>query len=172
MADQPLLLALDQGTSGSKAAVFNSDGLLIASASSPVGIEYPADGWVQQDPLAIWTSQRDAMAELERKLSDEQRRAVVSCGISNQRETTVLWRRSSGKPCGPALVWQDGRTTDICTRWKREGLEREWCHRTGLLLDPYFSASKITWMLEHHPEAKQAAREDDLCFGTVESWLI
>ena len=172
MADQPLLLALDQGTSSSRAALFNNSGELVASASSQVGIEYPADGWVQQDPLAIWASQRQAMAALEAQLSEAQRRAVVSCGISNQRETTVLWRRSSGKPCGPALVWQDGRTTEICSRWKREGLEAEWRHRTGLLLDPYFSASKITWMLEHHPEASQAARDDDLCFGTVESWLV
>ena len=172
MAEQPLLLALDQGTSGSRAAVFNISGELISTASAPVPIQYPADGWVEQDPMAIWTSQRQALIDLHRNLSEEQRLAVVACGITNQRETTVLWRRSSGTPCGPALVWQDGRTASICTDWKQQGLEQEWRRRTGLLLDPYFSASKIRWMLEHHEEAAAAAAADDLCFGTVDSWLL
>ena len=172
MADQPLLLALDQGTSSSRAAIFNSRGDLVASASAPLPIQYPADGWVEQNPMDIWESQRQALIDLHGGLSEEQRRAVVTCGITNQRETTVLWRRSSGAPCGPALVWQDSRTTEICQRWKQQGLEQDWCHRTGLLLDPYFSASKISWMLEHHEEASTAAANADLCFGTVESWLL
>ena len=172
MADQPLLLALDQGTSSSRAALFTASGTLVASASAPLPIHYPADGWVEQDPQAIWDSQRQALIDLHNALSDEQRQAVVSCGITNQRETTVLWRRSSGAPCGPALVWQDGRTADLCRQWKQEGLEQEWCHRTGLLLDPYFSASKVRWMLTHHEDAAAAAAAGDLCFGTVESWLL
>ena len=172
MADQPLLLALDQGTSSSRAALFTASGTLVASASSPLPIHYPADGWVEQDPQAIWDSQRQALIDLHNALGDEQRQAVVSCGITNQRETTVLWRRSSGAPCGPALVWQDGRTADLCRQWKQEGLEQEWCHRTGLLLDPYFSASKVRWMLTHHEDAAAAAAAGDLCFGTVESWLL
>ena len=172
MADQPLLLALDQGTSSSRAALFTASGTLVASASSPLPIHYPADGWVEQDPQAIWDSQRQALIDLHNALSDKQRQAVVSCGITNQRETTVLWRRSSGAPCGPALVWQDGRTADLCRLWKQEGLEQEWCHRTGLLLDPYFSASKVRWMLTHHEDAAAAAAAGDLCFGTVESWLL
>ncbi len=172
MADQPLLLALDQGTSSSRAALFTASGTLVASASSPLPIHYPADGWVEQDPQAIWDSQRQALIDLHNALSDEQRQAVVSCGITNQRETTVLWRRSSGAPCGPALVWQDGRTADLCRQWKQEGLEQEWCHRTGLLLDPYFSASKVRWMRTHHEDAAAAAAAGDLCFGTVESWLL
>ena len=172
MAHQPLLLALDQGTSSSRAAVFNPAGLLIASFSAPLKIEYPADGWVQQNPMNIWTSQQAAMAGLEKELTPEQRDAVLACGITNQRETTVLWRRSNGQPCGPALVWQDGRTADICSKWKSDGLEAEWTHRTGLLLDPYFSASKIRWLLLHEPEATQALANNDLCFGTVESWLL
>jgi len=172
MADQPLLLALDQGTSSSRAALFTASGALVASASTPLPIHYPADGWVEQDPQAIWDSQRQALIDLHNALSDEQRQAVVSCGITNQRETTVLWRRSSGAPCGPALVWQDGRTADLCRQWKQEGLEQEWCHRTGLLLDPYFSASKVRWMLTHHEDAAAAAAAGDLCFGTVESWLL
>jgi len=172
MADQPLLLALDQGTSSSRAALFTASGTLVASASAPLPIQYPADGWVEQDPQAIWSSQHQALIDLHNALSEEQRQAVVSCGITNQRETTVLWRRSSGAPCGPALVWQDGRTADLCRRWKQEGLEQEWCHRTGLLLDPYFSASKVRWMLTHHEDAAAAAAAGDLCFGTVESWLL
>lgn len=172
MADQPLLLALDQGTSSSRAALFTASGTLVASASAPLPIHYPADGWVEQDPQAIWSSQHQALIDLHNALSEEQRLAVVSCGITNQRETTVLWRRSNGTPCGPALVWQDGRTADLCRRWKQEGLEQEWCHRTGLLLDPYFSASKVRWMLTHHEDAAAAAAAGDLCFGTVESWLL
>ena len=172
MADQPLLLALDQGTSSSRAAVFDVKGDLVASATAPLPIQYPADGWVEQHPSDIWNSQKTALQDLHQQLDQEQRQAVVSCGITNQRETTVLWRRSSGSPCGPALVWQDGRTADICHAWKAAGLETTWCQRTGLLLDPYFSASKIRWMLEHQPEAKAAAAQGDLCFGTVESWLL
>ena len=172
MADQPLLLALDQGTSSSRAAVFDRNGSLVASSSAPLPIDYPADGWVEQDPEAIWSSQLQALVQLHRQLDDRQRASVLSCGITNQRETTVLWRRSSGCPCGPALVWQDGRTADICRGWSEAGLGERWCQRTGLLLDPYFSASKIRWMLDHQPEAADAAAGNDLCFGTVESWLL
>ncbi len=172
MAAPPLLLALDQGTSSSRAALYDERGCAIASATAPLAIHYPADGWVEQDPMAIWESQRLAMSRLEQTLTPEQRNAVVACGITNQRETTVLWRRSDGQPCGPALVWQDGRTADVCDRWKQDGLEQEWTTRTGLLLDPYFSASKIQWLIQNETAASQAASQDDLCFGTVESWLL
>ena len=172
MAATPLLLALDQGTSSSRAALFDPEGQLVASASAPLEIHYPADGWVEQDPAAIWNSQRKAMADLEARLTPEQRQAVAACGITNQRETTVLWQRSDGTACGPALVWQDGRTADLCQHWKGQGLEPEWRRRTGLLLDPYFSASKIHWLLEHQSAAISAAGRGDLCFGTVESWLL
>lgn len=172
MATTALLLALDQGTSSSRAALFDPEGHLVASASAPLAIHYPADGWVEQDPEAIWDSQRQAMAALEERLTPEQRHAVCGCGITNQRETTVLWQRSTGTPCGPALVWQDGRTADLCQHWKDQGLEVPWRHRTGLLLDPYFSASKIHWLLQHLEAAQVAAQNDDLCFGTVESWLL
>ena len=109
MAAPPLLLALDQGTSGSRAALYDERGYPIASATAPLAIQYPADGWVEQD-ADIWGFQRLAMSRLEQSLSPEQRSAVVACGITNQRETTILWRRSDGQPCGPSLVWQDGRT--------------------------------------------------------------
>jgi glycerol kinase len=172
MAATPLLLALDQGTSSSRAVLFDPRGVPVASASAPLAISYPSDGWVEQNPSDIWESQRLAMERLEKSISQEQREAVVACGITNQRETTILWRRSDGKACGPALVWQDGRTTAICHQWKQEGLDQEWRARTGLLLDPYFSASKIRWLLLHEASASTAASQDDLCFGTVESWLL
>ncbi|QEY32093.1 glycerol kinase GlpK [Synechococcus sp. RSCCF101] len=169
---EPLILALDQGTSSSRAVLYTPSGRQVASASAPLPIRYPADGWVEQDAGAIWDSQRQAMRSLETQLDDAQRRAVAACGITNQRETTVLWSRRDGRALGPALVWQDGRTAAICRRWKEAGLEESWCHRTGLLLDPYFSASKITWLLEHEPEAAAAAGRGELCFGTVDSWLL
>jgi glycerol kinase len=172
MPATPLLLALDQGTSSSRAALFDQRGNPVASASAPLAISYPADGWVEQNPLEIWESQRLAMERLDKAISQEQRDAVVACGVTNQRETTILWRRSDGQPCGPALVWQDGRTTDICQQWKEDGLEQEWRARTGLLLDPYFSASKIRWLMLHETSAASAAASDDLCFGTVDSWLL
>ena len=172
MAATPLLLALDQGTSSSRAALFDPRGNPVASASAPLAISYPADGWVEQNPRDIWESQRLAMERLEQTISREQRDAVVACGMTNQRETTILWRRSTGQPCGPALVWQDGRTSDICQQWKDAGLEQEWHDRTGLLLDPYFSASKIRWLMLKESEAASAAGSDDLCFGTVDSWLL
>ena len=172
MAAPPLLLALDQGTSSSRAALFDADGRPVASASAPLEIHYPADGWVEQSPMAIWESQRLAMSRLEQAISPEQRQAVISCGITNQRETTTLWKRSDGSPCGPALVWQDGRTADLCEQWKASGLETSWRAKTGLMLDPYFSASKIRWLLDHETAASSAAAQGDLCFGTVESWLL
>lgn len=172
MAAPPLLLALDQGTSSSRAALFDIDGCPVASASAPLEIHYPNDGWVEQNPIDIWESQRLAMSRLEQKITSEQRQAVISCGITNQRETTTLWKRSDSSPCGPALVWQDGRTADLCQQWKKSGLETSWRAQTGLMLDPYFSASKIRWLLDHEPAASTAAAQGDLCFGTVESWLL
>ena len=169
---EPLLLALDQGTSSSRAVVFNLQGEPVASAQVPLAIAYPADGWVEQQPLAIWESQMQAMQALHRQLNEEQRRAVCACGVTNQRETTLFWRRSNGTPLGPALVWQDRRTSAICRSWQQLPEAAAWQHRTGLVLDPYFSASKIRWLLDHHPEAAAAQSRGDLCIGTVDSWLL
>ncbi len=171
MAEQPLLLTLDQGTTSSRAAVYSADGRRLLSRSAPLQNSYPADGWVEQHPEAIWQSQLAAMAALEQALTPEQRRAVAACGIANQRETTVLWQRHESTPLGPAIVWQDGRTAPLCQAWKRQGLEPLIRARTGLLADPYFSASKILWLLEHH-QASARARAGELAFGTVDSWLL
>ncbi|MDA1157211.1 MAG: FGGY family carbohydrate kinase, partial [Cyanobacteria bacterium] len=137
------LLALDQGTSSSRAVLVSSNGESVASAQVPLAIHYPDDGWVEQDASAIWQSQLEAMALLEQRLSPGQRAAVRACGITNQRETTTLWRRSTGEPFGPSLVWQDRRTASICGDWKRQAAADQWQRQTGLVLDPYFSASKI-----------------------------
>jgi len=171
MAAQSLLLTLDQGTTSSRAALYSADGRRLLSRAAPLVNTYPADGWVEQDPEAIWRSQLAAMTALEQALSPEQRRAVAACGIANQRETTVLWRRADGAPLGPAIVWQDGRTAPLCQQWKRHGLEPLIRQRTGLLADPYFSASKIVWLLEQHG-AGTRARAGELAFGTVDSWLL
>ena len=171
MAGQALLLTLDQGTTSSRAAIHSADGRRLLSRSAPLASTCPADGWVEQDPRAIWSSQLAAMAALEQALSPEQRRAVAACGIANQRETTVLWRRSDGHPLGPAIVWQDSRTAPLCQQWKRQDLEPLLRQRTGLLADPYFSASKIVWLLEQH-QAGGLARAGALAFGTVDSWLL
>ncbi|MEO1003181.1 MAG: glycerol kinase GlpK [Cyanobacteria bacterium J06638_7] len=168
---QPLLLSLDQGTTSSRAALIDSSGRRLLSCSAPLAGRYPADGWVEQDGAAIWQSQLQAMAALERAISAEQRRAVAACGIANQRETTLLWRRAGGEPIGPAIVWQDGRTAAICAHWKGQGLEPLLRQRTGLLADPYFSASKIVWLLREHGAAAAAAA-GELAFGTVDSWLL
>jgi len=127
---------------------------------------------VEQDAEAIWKSQLQALRQLEQALSPEQHRAVAACGIANQRETTVLWRRDSGEALGPAIVWQDGRTAALCAEWKRTGLEAGIRERTGLVVDPYFSASKVVWLLQEIPAAAAAAADGSLCFGTVDSWLL
>ncbi len=168
----PLLLSIDQGTTSSRAALFDACGRRLLSCTAPLACHYPADGWVEQQPEAIWQSQLQALAQLEQALSPDQRRAVAACGIANQRETTVLWRRGSAEPLGPAIVWQDGRTAPICAGWKRAGLEPGIRARTGLLVDPYFSASKIVWLLREVPAAADAAADGSLCFGTVDSWLL
>jgi glycerol kinase len=169
---EPLLLALDQGTSSSRAVLFNIEGELIASAQVPLGIHYPADGWVEQDASALWESQLQALRELELAITEEQRRSVCACGVTNQRETTVLWSRRDGAHLAPALVWQDRRTAAICEHWKHHPLAETWQERTGLVLDPYFSASKIRWLLDHSSAAATASQAGDLCFGTVDSWLL
>ncbi len=132
---------------------------------------YPADGWVEHDPEDIWTSLRDSAQEVLDK-ADAAGRKVASIGITNQRETTVLWDRASGRPLHRAIVWQDRRTADMCRRLKQDGAEAEFQRRSGLLLDPYFSASKIAWLLDTVDGARDAAARGDLAFGTVDSFLL
>ena len=169
-----LILALDQGTSSSRSIVFDEHGHILASAQLETRQHYPHPGWVEHDPMELWTSQRDtahaALVQLRtqgRDLSE-----VYAVGITNQRETTVLWRRDTGQPVGPAIVWQDRRTEAQCARWREQGLADLIRAKTGLVIDPYFSGSKLQWLLDHIDGARAAAQRGELAFGTVDSWLL
>jgi len=166
-----LLLALDQGTTSSRALLLGEDGTLVGLAAEPYPQLYPQPGWVEHDPLAIWETQRRS---LERALAAARVTPgdVTALGITNQRETTLLWSRRDGKPLHNAIVWQDRRTAPRCAALRAEG-RAEWLHeRTGLLPDPYFSATKLEWLLDHVPGARARAEAGELAFGTVDTWLV
>ncbi|KQW45581.1 MULTISPECIES: glycerol kinase GlpK [unclassified Roseateles] len=162
------LLALDQGTSSSRALVFGRDGRLLASAQRELTQHFPQPGWVEHDAEEIWTGQIECAREALVKAAVK----VAAIGITNQRETTVLWDRQTGKPLHKALVWQDRRTAALCEEMRRQDLEPLIRARTGLLLDPYFSATKLCWLLDNIPGARERAARGELAFGTVDSWLL
>jgi glycerol kinase len=168
---EPCILALDQGTTSSRALVFDRKGRALAISQKPFRQIYPKPGWVEHDPMEIWSTQLAAAREaLSEARIDPARIAAI--GIANQRETAVFWDRVTGDPIGPALVWQDRRTADICRTLSARGLDRMIRERTGLLLDPYFSGTKIMWALENIPGMRGRAQAGDVCFGTVDSWLV
>ncbi len=159
------LLALDQGTTSTRAIVFDERGTALARASRPLLQSYPAPGWVEHDPEAIWTAARDVLAEASAGCR------IDAIGITNQRETTVLWERATGRAVAPAIVWQDRRTADRCLALQARGAEQLVRAKTGLLLDPYFSATKIGWLLDQH-DLRARAERGELAFGTVDSFLL
>ncbi|WP_036251437.1 glycerol kinase GlpK, partial [Methylibium sp. T29] len=165
------LLALDQGTSSSRSIVFDRGGRIRAMAQREFRQLYPQPGWVEHDPMEIWETQlataREALAQAGLTASD-----IAAIGITNQRETTLLWERASGRPIANAIVWQDRRTEPLCARWREQGLADAVRDVTGLVIDPYFSASKIAWLLDHVPGARTRAERGELAFGTVDSWLL
>ena len=165
------LMAMDQGTSSSRTVLFRPDGSVVSMAQQALTQIYPQPGWVEHDPLEIWTSQlataRQAMKEAGISASD-----VVSLGITNQRETTVVWRRDTGQPLHNAIVWQDRRTAAACQSLIEQGAADLVHGKTGLLIDAYFSATKLQWILNHVPDARGMAERGELAFGTVDSWLI
>ena len=165
------LVAIDQGTTSTRAIVFDLALALVASAQQEFKQIYPGPGLVEHDPEEIWATTvstvRDAMAKAGARAAD-----VVALGITNQRETTIVWDRSTGRPIHDAIVWQDRRTAEACARLRRAGHEEMVTARTGLLLDPYFSATKVSWLLEHVPGARDAAQTGRLAFGTVDSFLL
>jgi len=165
------ILALDQGTTSSRAIVFDRDGMAVAVAQKEFAQIYPKPGWVEHDPIEIWASQSAMAAEAlaRANLSGD---AIAAVGVTNQRETTVVWERATGKPIYNAIVWQDRRTADDCARLKRDGAEPGVTKKTGLRLDPYFSGTKVCWILENVAGARAQAEAGKLCFGTVDSWLI
>jgi len=165
------VLALDQGTTSSRSLVFDAHGRVVAQAQREFTQHFPQPGWVEHDAREIWDTQRSTMLEALRSAGISAR-DIAAVGISNQRETTVLWDRSTGEPVAPAIVWQDRRTAAACDALRAAGHEPEIAARTGLLLDPYFSATKLAWLLDHVPGARARAGRGELAFGTIDSWLI
>ncbi|MDP3873637.1 MAG: glycerol kinase GlpK [Methyloversatilis sp.] len=165
------ILALDQGTTSSRALVFDTDGGIVAMAQRELPQHYPQPGWVEHDARRIWTDTVDCVKEalMRAALAPTD---IAAIGITNQRETVVLWDRATGEPLAPAIVWQDRRTADFCARLKADGHEDAVRAKTGLVLDPYFSASKIAWLLDHVPGARERARRGELACGTMDSWLV
>jgi glycerol kinase len=165
------ILALDQGTTSSRAIVFDARGREVAMAQKPFRQHYPRPGWVEHDAEEIWETQREAARQAV-EASKVAPARIAAIGIANQRETAVFWDRATGKPLGPAIVWQDRRTADICRRLETDGLGPVVAERTGLLLDPYFSGTKIAWFLGANPDLAARAARGEVAFGTVDSWLI
>ena len=165
------LLALDQGTSSSRAIVFHRDGHIVAMAQREFRQIYPQPGWVEHDANEIWATQQavalEALFKAKLNASD-----IAAIGITNQRETTVLWNRRTGQPIANAIVWQDRRTEPLCVQLREQGLGEAVQHSTGLRIDPYFSGTKIRWLLDHVSGAHVAAAQGELAFGTVDSWLL
>ena len=165
------VLAFDQGTTSSRAIAFGRDGRILGTAQQEFRQIFPQPGWVEHDPEEIWKTQRDvasqALAAAGLGAAD-----VAAVGITNQRETTVLWDRKTGRAVAPAIVWQDRRTAARCDALRQEGREPLFTSRTGLLLDAYFSGTKLAWLLEHVPGARERARRGELAFGTIDSWLV
>jgi glycerol kinase len=164
------LLALDQGTTSSRAIVFDERGSVLGIRQREFKQHYPRPGWVEHDPEEIWSTQLgvaiEVLASLKLKPAD-----IAAIGITNQRETIVAWDRTTGTPLANAIVWQDRRTSVACDKLKRAGHEAIFRDKTGLLLDPYFSGTKIAWLLANNPDVKQAAAENRLACGTIDSWL-
>jgi len=165
------ILSLDQGTTSSRAILFDKESKIVGVGQHEFKQIFPQPGWVEHDALAIWETQlksvEDALASASASWSD-----IAAIGITNQRETIVLWDKRSGKPVANAIVWQDRRTADDCDQLKREDRESWIQKKTGLLLDPYFSATKIKWLMEKHPEAIELAKAGQLAIGTIDTWLI
>ncbi|HTW84207.1 MAG TPA: glycerol kinase GlpK [Candidatus Sulfotelmatobacter sp.] len=166
-----VILALDQGTTSSRAIVFDAHGKIVAFEQQEFPQHFPQPGWVEHDAADIWSSQlavaRGALRKARLGAAD-----VASIGITNQRETTILWERASGRPVARAIVWQDRRTAPLCEELIRRGLGETVTGRTGLLIDPYFSGTKIAWLLDNVPGLRGRAEAGEIAFGTVDSWLI
>jgi len=165
------LLALDQGTSSSRSIVFDRQGRIVASAQRELTQIFPQPGWVEHDPREIWAGQLATAREAIQRAGIDVRQ-IKGIGITNQRETTVLWNRCTGEPLHNAIVWQDRRTEPLCQQLRASGHAADIQQRTGLVIDPYFSGSKVRWLLDVVPGARAAAERGELAFGTVDSWLV
>jgi glycerol kinase len=165
------ILALDQGTTSSRAIVFNHAGEIVATAQKEFTQIFPKPGWVEHDPMEIWSTQLGVAAEAISK-AGLTTADIAAIGITNQRETTVVWERATGKPIYNAIVWQDRRTAAFCDELKAKGVAQLVRHSTGLVIDAYFSGTKIRWILDNVEGARQKAEQGQLCFGTIDTWLI
>ncbi|EHS51243.1 Carbohydrate kinase, FGGY, partial [Rhizobium sp. PDO1-076] len=165
------ILAIDQGTTSTRSMIFDQDMQIVGVAQQEFTQHFPDSGWVEHDAEEIWQSVLKtidrAVAAADIKIGD-----VTAIGITNQRETVVVWDRETGKPAHRAIVWQDRRTARFCDELKARGLEPLFTEKTGLLLDPYFSGTKLSWLLKNVDGMKERAAKGELCFGTVDSWLI
>ncbi|HAS64309.1 MAG TPA: glycerol kinase, partial [Vibrio sp.] len=171
MKQKKYIVALDQGTTSSRAIVFDQDANIVSVSQREFTQIYPKAGWVEHDPLEIYATQSATLSEAIAKAeisSDE----IASIGITNQRETTVVWNKHTGKPIYNAIVWQCRRTTEICDSFAEAGFEQLIQQKTGLVLDPYFSASKVRWILDNVPKARVQAENGELLFGTIDTWLM
>jgi glycerol kinase len=166
-----MILSLDQGTTSSRAILFDAMGNPVGVSQREFAQHYPQPGWVEHDALEIWETQWATAREVLQQTGTPPER-VQAIGITNQRETTVVWDRNTGKPIAPAIVWQDRRTAPICERLKAEGLESHIRQRTGLVADAYFSGTKVAWLLEAVPGARARAERGELLFGTIDTWLL
>jgi len=165
------ILALDQGTTSSRAIVFGRDGRILTLAQQEFRQIFPQPGWVEHDPLEIWRTQRDVAAQALAKAGLDSA-DIGAIGITNQRETTLLWERATGRPVANAIVWQDRRTASRCDALRQQGHEATFARKTGLVVDAYFSGTKLAWLLDNVAGARERAKRGELAFGTVDSWLI
>ncbi|HEY8883980.1 MAG TPA: FGGY family carbohydrate kinase, partial [Chloroflexota bacterium] len=168
-AKRPVVLAIDQGTTGTTALIVDQAGEIVARGYREVVCQYPQPGWVEQDAEDLWERSLGAIAEAFQTAGDC---PIVAIGITNQRETTILWDAKTGRPVAPAIVWQCRRTAALCDELRARGLGEEIAARTGLVIDPYFSATKIRWLFDADPTLRARAAAGQLRFGTVDSWLI
>lgn len=171
MSENQHILSIDQGTTSSRAIIFDVKGNNLATSQQEFPQIFPNDGWVEHDPEAIWTSTLEVSREAL-KSAQEKGANVVTIGITNQRETTVIWDRSTGLPIYNAIVWQDRRTAELCSKLKEQNHEDKVTAKTGLLLDPYFSATKVAWILDNVEGAREKANRGELAFGTIDSFLL
>jgi glycerol kinase len=165
------ILALDQGTTSSRAMLFNREGQVCGKMQREHRQIFPNPGWVEHDPREIWETQQGVAAALLAR-ADLPASAIAAIGITNQRETVVLWDRQTGEPVHNAIVWQDRRTAEFCDRLKRDGHLQTIQQKTGLVIDAYFSASKLHWLLDQVRGARKRAERGELAFGTIDSWLL
>nr|MBX2825326.1 glycerol kinase GlpK [Gammaproteobacteria bacterium] len=170
MSETPLILSIDQGTTSSRAMLFEKDGTSVFTAQREFTQFYPKSGWVEHDPEEIWETTLDVCRQAI-KAAEDSGRTILAIGITNQRETTLVWDRETGQAVYNAIVWQDRRTASFCRDLKEAGHEADVTARTGLLLDPYFSGTKIRWILDN-ADARNRAERGELAFGTVDSWLL